>query len=64
MTHGFLKKTSAIPREQIDFAVRCMNDWNYRQMKGEFLMSRRSIRFDDYLKEQLKDLKRKALYRL
>ncbi len=39
ITHGFLKKSNAVPSEHIDFAIRCMNEWRYRQgasgKKGE-----------------------------
>lgn len=36
MTHGFVKKTDRIPEEEIERAIRLMNDFQERLKKGEF----------------------------
>ena len=36
ITHGFLKKTDRIPEEEIERAVRFMNDFQERMKEGEF----------------------------
>lgn len=36
ITHGFVKKTDKIPEEEIERAIRLMNDFQARPKRGEF----------------------------